>query len=126
MQVAPAARLALQSPKEAALSRSAEASQSAVKAGEEVSMMVRWEQSGGSGGGAWCGGAECGGAEWGDAQRGVWGIQQCEVHDVTSSPTQLPSSPSPSYPALQVQVRPAASSRAGAGESAHAALVSQA
>ena len=75
--------------------------------------------------GAWCGGAECGGAEWGDAQRGVWGIQQCEVHDVTSSPTQLPSSPSPSYPALQVQVRPAASSRAGAGESAHAALVSQ-
>ena len=75
MQVALAARLALQSPKEAALARSAEASQSAVKAGEEVSMMVRWEQSGGSGGGAWCGGAE-----WGDAQRGVWGIQQCEVH----------------------------------------------
>ena len=35
--------------------------------------------------GAWCGGAECGGAEWGDAQRGVWGIQQCEVHDVTGT-----------------------------------------
>ena len=41
-------------------------------------------------------------------------------------PAQLPVSPVPEKPALHVQVRPATSPSAGAAESAHVALLSQA